>query len=179
MAPRVGGGLSRSAGPAAASFLVGVALLLAAPHALGSVGREGIVGAGEVEIQATGVDTRAPGRSGGELVVVPGETITLTATARATVRGEGVSAVLRLDTTDLFSIAPEPVRDDLEAATQVQLEGLTPVAGTDDTWLLPAREQPYDVAAVVTVTMPDLAGAEGRPLSAGALSWSLTQVPSG
>jgi alternate signal-mediated exported protein len=171
--------LSRPTLSAAASTLAGVALLVGAPHAFGSVGSGVPVGAGAVEIEATGVETAASGHSGGELVVVPGETVTFTATARATVRGEGLSAVLRLDTGELFAVAPEPLRDDLQASTHVELEGLAPVAGTDDTWLLPARERPYDVEAVVTVTMPDLTGVQGRPLSNGTLSWSLTQVPSG
>ncbi|GAA4288622.1 hypothetical protein [Georgenia daeguensis] len=171
--------MSRPTLSAAASTLAGVALLVGAPHAFGSMDSGAPVGSGTVEIEATGVATEAPGHAGGELVVVPGETVTFTATARATVRGEGLSAVLRLDTAELFAVAPEPIRDDLEAGTRVRLEGLAPVAGTDDTWLLPAREQPYDVEAVVTVTMPDLTGAQGRPLSTGTLSWSLTQVPPG
>ncbi|WP_248257057.1 hypothetical protein [Georgenia sp. EYE_87] len=171
--------MSRPTLSAAASTLAGVALLLGAPHAFGSVDSGAPLGAGTVEIEATGVETEASGRAAGELVVVPGETVTFTARARATVRGEGMSAVLRLDAAELFAVAPEPLRDDLEAGTRVQLKGLTPVAGTDDTWLLPARERPYDVEAVVTVTVPDLTGAQGRPLSAGTLSWSLTQVPPG
>jgi alternate signal-mediated exported protein len=171
--------LSRPTLSAAASTLAGVALLVGAPHAFGSVGSGELHGPGTVEIEATGVETEAPGQAGGELVVVPGETVTFTATATATVRGEGLSAVLRLDTSELFAVAPEPLREDLKAGTHVQLEGLAPVAGTDDTWLLPAREQPYDVEAVVTVTMPDLTGAQGRPLSTGTFSWSLTQVSSG
>lgn len=172
--------MSRSTLSAAASTLAGVVLLIGAPHAFGSIGSGAApVGAGTVEIEATSVETQASGHAGGDLVVVPGQTVTFTATATATVRGEGLSAVLRLDTSELFAVAPEPLRDDLEAGTHVQLEGLTPVAGTDDTWLLPAREQPYDVEAVVTVTMPDLAGVQGRPLSTGTFSWSLTQVPPG
>lgn len=169
--------LSRPTLSAAASTLVGVALLIFAPHAFGSVGSAAPIGPGVVEVEATGLEVGAPGHApGDELVVVPGETVTFTATATATVQGEGLRAVLRLDTADLFAAAPAPLRDDLEAATHVRVEGLAPAVGTDNAWLVPARPEPYDVEAVVSVTMPDLAGVQGRPLSTGTLTWSLTQA---
>jgi alternate signal-mediated exported protein len=168
--------LSRPALSAAASVLAGVGLLLGAPHAFGSVGSSQPITPGVVEIEVMGLETAASGQaSDQQLVVVPGETVTFTAAATVTVNGEALSATLRLDTAELFAVAPTTLRGELEARTHVQLEGFAPVSGTDDAWLVPARDEPYEVEAVISVTMPDLTGMQGRALSTGELSWSLTQ----
>jgi alternate signal-mediated exported protein len=170
--------LSRPALSAAASVLAGAGLLFGAPHAFGSVELAPSITPGAFEIEATGIETAALGHPAGEeLVVVPGETVTITATARITVVGDDdeLSATLKLDTTDLFAVAPAPIREELEAGTRVHLDGLVLAAGTDDTWVVPAQDEPYEVEAVISVTVPDLPDMQGQPLSTGTLSWSLTQ----
>lgn len=174
--------MSRPALSAAFSTLAGAALLLAAgiPHAFGSMDAGAPITPGAVRVEAVGATVAASGREAGdELVVVPGETVTFTTTARVTVRGEGLTAVLRLDTSELFAVAPEPLRGELDAAVDVELAGLSPAEAGGSTWVVPARTEPYEVTAVVTVEMPDLDGLQGQLLSTGELTWSVTQAAGG
>ena len=167
---------------AAASTLAGAALLLAAgiPQAFGSVDAGAPISPGDVKVEAVGATVAASGREAGdELVVVPGETVTFTTTARVTVRGEGLSAVLRLDTSELFAVAPDPLREELDDAVAVELAGLSPADAGENTWVVPGRSEPYEVTAVVSVEMPDLDGMQGQPLSTGELTWSVTQAAGG
>jgi alternate signal-mediated exported protein len=165
---------------AAASAGAGILLVTGLPHAFGSVDAGAPIAPGSIKVEAVESAVAASGDGAGdELVVVPGETVTFTTTARVTVQGEGLSAVLRLDTSELFAVAPEPLRGELDAAVDVELHGLTPADGPENAWLVPARSEPYDVTAVVSVEMPDLDGAQGQDLSTGELTWSVTQTSGG
>jgi len=165
---------------ATASVGAGILLVSGMPQAFGSVDAGAGIAPGAISVEAAGSTVAASGDGAGDgLVVVPGETVTFTTTARVTVQGEGLSAVLRLDTSELFAVAPQTLRGELDDAVDVELHGLTAADGLENAWLVPARSEPYEVTAVVSVEMPDLEGVQGQALSTGELTWSVTQTAGG
>jgi len=164
---------------AVATAAAGTALLVVSglPQAFGAVDAGVPITPDAIKVEAVEATVTASGHeSADELVVVPGETVTFTTTVRVTVQGDRLSAVLRLDTSELFAVAPDAVRGELNEAMDVELDGLSPADGIANAWVVPARSEPYDVSAVVTVEMPDLKGMQGQPLSTGELTWSVTQT---
>ncbi|WP_043499993.1 hypothetical protein [Georgenia sp. SUBG003] len=152
-----------------ASAGAGILLVSGIPQAFGTVGAGAPVAPGAIHVEATQSTVASSGHgTGGELVVVPGETVTFTTSARVTVQGEGVSAVLRLDTGELFAVAPEPLRGELDDAVDVELDGLPPAPGDDNAWVVPARTEPYDVTAAPSpTTSPPSSPSRCRTSTAG------------